>query len=454
MFYDRLRAKAEKYAATSTPTNTLIPIGSCIAPAYKDLLQDIRAGNHSNYFLPGGRGSGKSSFVSLELIDGIMADPTGTANAMVIRKYANTLRESVYSQLQWAISALNANNLWQSTLSPLSLIYKPTGARIYFRGLDDPTKLKSIKPAKGYFKYLWIEELSEINGANTLRNVRQSIIRGSEKCISFNTFNPPQSKINWVNQYILSPDDNTLVFSTTYEMLPGEWLGQDFIDEAERLRAVNPTAYEHEYHGIPVGTGAEVFDNLDVRELSDEEINTHSDFIYCGLDFGYSQDPAAFIRLAYDRKREIIYLLDEIYQTRLSNRELANLIKEKGYDVTGVQRRLGAIGGYANYGEKQTIFCDSAEPKSISDLQFEGIRAIGAHKFPGSVRYGVSWLQHRTITIDPKRTPHALKELSEYQYIINRDGEVTNDLPDKGNHTIDAVRYALDGIINQRKYPA
>ena len=222
----------------------------------------------------------------------------------------------------------------------------------------------------------------------------------------------------------------------------------------KRLKSVNPTAFEHEYHGIPVGTGAEVFDNLVIKELSDEEINNHADYIFCGLDFGYSQDPAAFIRLAYDRKREIIYLLDEIYQTRLSNRELANLIKEKGYDVTGVQRRLGAIGGYANYSEKQLVYCDIAEPKSISDLQFEGIRAIGAHKFPGSVRYGVSWLQHRTITIDPKRTPHALKEFSEYQYIINRDGEVTNDLPDKNNHLLDSGRYALSTVISKGKNPA
>ena len=129
-----------------------IDVTQHIAPVYLPLHEDIQAQQHQYYNLPGGRGSGKSSFCGLEIVDGIMKDPTGQSNAIVFRRTANTMRESVFSQIAWAIDVLDVNDLWRGNVSPMSWTYKPTGAQIIFRGLDDSSKLKSIKPRRGFFR--------------------------------------------------------------------------------------------------------------------------------------------------------------------------------------------------------------------------------------------------------------------------------------------------------------
>lgn len=183
-------------------------------------------------------------------------------------------------------------------------------------------------------------------------------------------------------------------------MIPPEWLGDSFIYEAERLREINPTAYLHEYMGEPTGTGGEVFPNVEVREITDAEISNMG-YIYQGLDFGFAADPAAFVRTAYGRKTDTIYFLDEIYKRGMSNRQLAETIKEKGYDVT----EEPGMSLFGEYGPRRALVtCDCAEPKSISDLCNYGIKAIGCHKEPGCVEYRTKWLQHWRIVIDPART--------------------------------------------------
>ena len=146
--------------------------------------------------------------------------------------------------------------------------YLPTGQKIIFKGLDKAAKSKSIKVPFGYIGYLWFEEFDEFAGEEEIRKVQQSVVRGGNDFVVFKSMNPPKSRQNWANDYIEKEKlrEDTLVSQTTYLTSPIEWLGQQFIDDAEWLKMVNPKAYEHEYLGIPIGNGTEVFDNLEIRQ--------------------------------------------------------------------------------------------------------------------------------------------------------------------------------------------
>lgn len=435
MYYDRLRQRVERATAQRKRRREAarlldsLDIKRHIAEVYHPVHDDIKAGAHSIYNLPGGRGSGKSSFVGIEIVEGVMSDPSGLSNAVVFRKVGRTLRDSVYNQISWAIDTLGVSHLWRGTVSPMEYTYTPTGAKIIFLGLDDASKRKSIKPPRGIFRYIWFEEFNELNGENFVRSVIQSCVRGGDGFIQFRSFNPPISARDWANELIAIPDKRALTVKTNYTQMPPEWLGEAFIEEAERLLEVNPAAYQHEYMGEPIGSGGEVFPNLTIRTITDEE--AAAGYIYQGQDFGFAVDPACFVRLAYDRKRETIMLLDEIYACRKSNTWLAEQIIERKYNM-------------------EYVTCDSAEPKSIADLRDMGIAAVGCTKYPGCVEYRIKWLQHRNIIIDPERTPNAYREFTRYCYESDKDGNLISSLPDKDNHSIDAVAYALDRVIGKR----
>lgn len=417
-----------------------------IAPIYHALHDDIVRGDHEFINLPGGRGSGKSSFCALEIVAQIMKDRTGQSNALIVRKWAVTLRGSCFSQIDWAINTLGVADRWQHTFQPLQFVYE-TGQVIRLTGLDDAGKLKSIKPSKGYFRFLWIEEFSEIVGEPELRNLQQSVLRGGDRFCVFRSFNPPISAANWANVYINRPDDRAVTLLTTYKDIPAAWLGQAFIDEAERLKEINPAAYSNEYLGLACGNGSEVFPNLTIRAITNEEYDAVQ-YVYAGLDFGFSSDPAAFIRVGYDRKTETVVFLNEIYKRQLSNRDIYDLI------VNNDLNKWGNDPGYQSpffgtvHASQTLIVCDSASPKDISDLAKMGLRAVACHKEAGCVTRRIRWLQHRKIVIDPKRTPNAAREFQNYCYDVDkRTGEILSSVPDRDNHTIDAAAYALDRII-------
>lgn len=456
MYYDalksRVKAVKQRKQQEQEARALLDSLDVCqhIASVYLPIHADIEAEAHQYYNLPGGRGSCKSSFASLEIVNGIMKDTTGHSNAIVFRLVAGTMRESVFSQISWAIDTLGVGRLWRGTVSPMRYEYIPTGAQIIFRGLDNTSKLKSIKPKKGTFRFIWFEEFSELPGPNFTRNVLQSVMRGQgSKFVVFRTFNPPISKNNWANLLIQEPDERALTRSTDYTMIPPEWLGEAFLYEAERLKKLNPKAYEHEYLGHPTGTGGEVFPNLEIRTITDEEIN-NMEYIYQGLDFGFAVDPAAFLRVSYDRKHDTVFFLDEIYKRGLSNKQLSSEIKERGYHKGDGMGYISPTYGFMSTEKKKIITADCAEPKSINDMRNEDLRVVGCHKEPGCVEYRVKWLQHRRIVIDPARTPNAYREFVNYEYETDKDGNFLSRLPDEDNHTIDACAYALDSLIYRR----
>lgn len=257
----------------------------------------------------------------------------------------------------------------------------------------------------------------------------QSTMRGGERFWNFESYNPPISRDNWANidSEVERPDRMRL--KTTYLQAPAAWLGERFLIEAAQLKAENERAYQHEYLGMAVGTGGNVFDNLELREITDDEI-AGFDRIYQGVDWGWYPDPFAFVRLHYDRARETIYLIDEIYQNKLTNEASAKIIKDRGYTDA-------------------YIICDSAEPKSAADFRAAGLPAREAVKGPGSVDYGYKWLQRRKIVIDRRRTPHAYDEFVHYEYERNKDGEIISGYPDANNHAQDATRYALEPVMRR-----
>lgn len=409
-------------------TTSNIRLSEKISPAFYGVHHAIKKRTYSEFKLKGGRGSTKSSFISIEVILELIKNPA--MHAVILRKVANTLRTTVYNQYLWAIIELGVYDAFKCTVSPMEMTYKKTGQKILFFGLDDPGKIKSLKVPFGYVGIVHFEELDQFAGAEEVRNVEQSLLRGGRLFFNFKSFNPPITVSNWANKDVLTQKPGVLVHHSTFETTPKEWLGPKFLEDAAFLKETNPRAYEHEYLGVPTGTGGSVFENVETRPITDTEFQRF-DKIYMGVDWGWYPDPFAFVRLHYDSAHETIYFLDELYLNKQPNETTGQKIKDKGY-----------LDAY--------ITCDSAEPKSVNDFRSMGLPAKEAIKGPGSVDYGMKWLQRRKLIIDPRRTPNAAREFTEYEYERDKNNEIISGYPDKDNHIIDATRYALERIMGKR----
>lgn len=406
-----------------------------IAPSFYKVHHDIKQDKHTHYWFKGGRGSTKSSFIGTEIPLNMMKDAEKGiySNAVIFRRVKEVLRSSVFEQILWSIEKLGVTSKWKISYSPLKLTYIPTGQEILFRGADNPKKVKSIKVSKGYIKYIWFEEVDEFENYDKIRNINQSLMRGGPKFFVFYSFNPPESQRNWANMEVLDERTDKYVHHSDYRSVPKDWLGEQFIIEAEHLKKVNITKYEHDYLGAVTGTGGEVFLNVTIRKITDEEISNF-DRIKRGLDWGYAQDPFAYIVMHYDKTRKRLYIFKEIYQTRLSNSKAAEKIKQLDPN-------------------SKTIIADSAEPKSIKDLKDLGLKVRGAKKGPDSVDYGIKFLSEEIeeIIIDSDRCPNAAREFLGYETEKDKDGNFKGEYPDKNNHTIDAARYAMEDEIRQNR---
>ncbi|MBQ2751335.1 MAG: PBSX family phage terminase large subunit [Oscillospiraceae bacterium] len=405
-----------------------------IAPSFFEAHLAVKERKFTHFWLPGGRGSGKSSFVSIELILSIMRDAKNGehTHALAVRRFSATLRESVFAQLLWAVQMLGVRELWETAVSPFPrMVYLPTGQSILFRGLDDPSKLKSLKTEKGSIAYLWVEEASEAESAEKLRSILQSVMRGNSHFTAFYSFNPPKEKNHWINLELEQSAlrDDTEVIKSDYRSVDESWLGEGFLAEAEHLKKVSPERYRHEYLGEAIGSGAEVFKNVTIRCIEDDEMKRF-DKIRRGIDWGYAADPFAYNVCHLDSGRRRLYIFFELHKIGISNREAALEVKKQ-----------------AGSGK---ITCDSAEPKSIDEFKSYALRASGAKKGPDSVSYGIKWLAGLDeIIIDPERCPYTAKEFRSY-CLKETDGVVSSGYPDRDNHHIDAVRYACEEDMSRR----
>lgn len=408
-----------------------------MAKSFIDVYRSIINREYIEYWLEGGRGSTKSSFAGEIIIELLENNPNMCA--IVIRRYTNTLKDSVGAQLEWAVSELNDTYPWLTDeytfkKSPLEAVKKETNQRIYFRGTDDPGKIKSIKPPKGmYIGIIWYEEFDQIQGMNAVRKINQSIVRGGEDFIQLYTYNTPASRQHFVNKEKRIPKKTRLVHLSDYRSVPKEWLGQAFIDEAEFIKETAPTIYENEYLGLETGDGGNVFENLELREITDEEIS-HFDRLYKGIDWGWYPDPFAYNNMHFDMARRTLYIFDELRCNKTSNEDTWKKLQEKGVTSSDL------------------ITADSAENKSIGDYKNYGAFIRGAEKGPNSVEYSMKWLASlNKIIIDPVRCPGTATEFSEYELEKDKDGNIITGYPDKNNHNIDAVRYRIRMYMEEER---
>lgn len=423
-----------------------INIKDLIIPMYDDVLTDILQHEHTHYVFAGGRGSTKSSFIS-EAIPLLMIQ-NSDVHACVFRKVANTLKTSVFEQMQWGIEQLGLSKYFKFTKSPMTITLKTTGQQIMFFGLDDAGKIKSLKMSFGYIGITWFEELDQYSGENELRKVTQSTMRGGCKFWDFRSFNPPISNLNWANEYAEDAEINrkdTLVIRNTYLDVPADWLGKQFFDEADYLKSVNERAYIHEYLGKAIGTGGNVFENVSdmdmtrLVEAGSTMVPLYKTFsnIYNGLDWGFAKDPTQFVKMHLDVRRHDLYIYDEYRTHGTRNIDIFETLYKSSIPPHIMMSEL--------------LTADSAEEKSIADFRAYGAFIRAAEKGPDSVRYGIKWLQSLAhIYIDKRRCPYTFKEFAQYEYDRDKDDNIISAYPDRDNHSIDAVRYALERFYKRR----
>ena len=391
-----------------------------------------------NIVCKGGRGSGKSSDIAHIVTQLLMRY---AVNAVGIRYVDNTLEQSLYEQMKWAIEQQGVSHLFKFNKSPLRITYKPRGNYMIFRGAQNPERIKSLKDSKFPFAIGWIEELAEFKNEDEVTTITNSLLRGELDdglfYKFFYSYNPPKRKQSWVNKkYETSfQPKNTFIHHSTYKDNP--FISKEFLSEVEAARARNPRRAEWEYDGKAIGSGVVPFDNLRIEAGSiTDEMVANFDNIRQGLDYGYATDPLAFVRWHYDKKRNCIYAIDELYEVKCSNRRAAQWIKSNKYHY-------------------QDIIAE-VEPKSNAEMRNEHdiskIRQVT--KGPDSVEYGEKWLDDLdAIYIDPIRTPNIAKEFENIDYQTDRDGNPKPRLEDKDNHTIDATRYAFNDDMRKQPEP-
>jgi phage terminase large subunit len=396
-------------------------------------LPEIVGEGYGNYWrfkgryrvVKGSRASKKSTTTAMNMIYRIMKYPQ--SNVLVVRKTFRTLQDSCFAQLKWAIRRLNVEEYFDYKYSPLEIVYKPTGQKILFRGLDDPLKVTSVTVNVGYLCFLWIEEAYEITNESDFDMLDESI-RGEVPDELFKqitmTFNPWNER-HWIKKRFFDAPKDPDIFTLTTNYKINEWLDKSDLKVFERMKENNPRRYQ------VAGLGQwGIIDGLVYENWSEQEYNFDvvKDLkIVCGLDYGYTNDPTALFVGFLDRDNKKLYVWDELYQKGLSNRQISDKIKDMGYG-------------------KERITADSAEPKSNDELNYLGLRVTGAKKGADSIMNGIQWIQELKIIIHP-RCVNFITEIGNYSWASDKFGNKLNKPMDEFNHEMDAMRYALEKYI-------
>lgn len=374
----------------------------------------------------GSRASKKSTTTSMNMIYRIMKYPN--SNGLVVRKTYRTLKDSCFSQLKWAIHRLGVEQYWRATVAPLELTYLPTGQKILFRGLDDPLKVASVTVDTGVLCFLWIEEGYEIlreSDFNMLdESIRGEVPDGLFKQITI-TMNPWNDR-HWIKKRFFDAEDDPDIFTLTTNYMCNEWLDASDLALFDRMRENNPKRYRVAGLGEWGVVEGLVFENVEERPFDIEAVrNDENCTMLFGLDFGYTNDPTALFVGAIDKTKGIIYVMDEIYKKRLTNKQIYKEIARKGY-------------------ESEYIVADSAEPKSIAELKHYGLYNIKrSRKGKDSVLNGIQFIQDFKIIVHPQCV-NFMTEVLNYQWDEDKQGVKLNRPIDDFNHLIDAMRYSLE----------
>lgn len=376
----------------------------------------------------GGRGSIKSNFWGNLAYETIRQDPQ--AHVVYTRRFKVDLRSSVYNQFMKTVIRYQDLDNWDFKQSPMCAVYKPTGQMVMFAGADKPISLKSFNVPFGYVKMLIHEECDEMAGVEQMDNIEDTFLRADTPALDIKIFNPPKSKNNFMNEYTeeCKNKPQTRICHSYYYNVPVKWLGKRFFERAEWFRIHKPLYYKNNYLGEVTGTGGGIFDNLEIRKISDEELMTF-DTVNHGLDFGYTH-PQVFCQNYYDYETDTLYIFGEVYSKKCKNSTFARKIKK-----------------FMNV----EIICDSARPDGIAEMQDWGFNAIGAKKRWGSGKgrdYCWEWLQRcNKIVIDPERCPNTESEFKKAEHEQLPDGSFSDAYPTLEEDTIMANIYALNRII-------
>ena len=432
-----------------------IDSNTLFAPVYNAAFRSILAHTKERYTFTGGRASCKSSFISICIVLLIVKKPE--YNALIIRKTANTLRRSVFEQIVWAIRFLGLSSKFKiprSSTAALPITYtRKNGVTqsIIFAGSDDPEKIKSIKVASGYFAILWAEEKTEFSERD-LQNIRISALRGGKTFYIFESYNPPSAVRHWCNAEARTIDKNRAIIHTTYKDIPAEWLGEAILHDIEHTKETNDRAYRNIYLGEATGTGLNVFENIELREITDKEIDT-LEYFYYGIDWGYSPDPFMWVEMAYNARKATLYILDELRLIKHGNLQAHEALKEKLLRKFPDAKKYEHADGRVTYDFMNDRIRADTDAKDIADFFTYGWNILMAEKgrFRGELgrKVGYKWLQSLDkIIIDPVRTPRAADEFTLYEYQIDkRTGDILSGYPEgQPDHAMAAVRYAMADV--------
>lgn len=350
------------------------------------------------------------------------------SNGLCVRRYSNTLRDSVFSDLKWAIHRLGVDSYFDCTVSPMQITRRKTGQKILFRGLDDGLKITSISVDKGVLCWVWIEEAYEITNEDDFNkldlSIRGEVPEGYFKQITL-TFNP-WSATSWLKKrFFDEPDENTFLKTTTWQC--NEWLGDDDRDIFRQMKVNNPRRYRIEGEGEWGIAEGLIYTNVIFTDFDVDEIRAIPDIKSAfNLDFGFT-DPNAFVCELIDNTDMKIYIFDEWYQTGVTNKIIAEQIKKMGY------------------GNRQ-IVCDSAEPKSIAELRNEGICAVPSRKGRDSVNHGIQLIQNYQIVVH-SRCAEFKKEIQNYCWAKDKNGNLTDKPDHEFSHGMDSMRYGVAKLL-------
>lgn len=415
------------------------------APVYNRAFKSIMNHTHERWTFDGGRASCKSSFISIVIVILIVLFPN--YNAVIVRRFSKSMRYSVFEQIVWAIDKLHMRRskgkkqgfkIPRSRTAALPITYIRKNGKeqqILFVGLDDPEKSKSMKISTGYIAILWVEEKTEVDPAD-LHNLKISALRGGDIFYMFESYNPPSATRHWCNAEARQDDPRRMLIHTTYLDIPAQWLGDMILHDIEQTKKNSPKAYENIYLGKATGTGRNIFENIQLREITDEEIASWNGETLQGIDWGYFPDPYAYGSMYYDEKTATLYIWDELY-----------LYKHGNYEAFEATREHMEAHGMSIYDDRQ--IADSAEPKSVADYRRWGGDTRGAIKGKGSRDAGFKWLQGlRAIVIDQRRAPHAADEFTLYEHEIDRrTGEILAGYPEgQPDHFLALTRYATERV--------
>lgn len=432
-----------------------------ISPTFCEVSRAIDLGQANRIMLKGGRGSTKSSYAYQKILDVFLHRPH--AQWVCGRRYANTLRRSCFANVLWAIAKRGMTVGkpgegcdFDKTTSPMEITYNKTGQKILFYGLDEPEKLKSItfEDPKAKIELLLLEEYNQLACAEDARNVRQSVFR-SDYSLEIDVYNPSPDDMQWTNQEARVEEPGKLVHHSSYLDVPEEFIGKRFIEQAEQLKSINAKAYANEYMGEETGLTGTVFENVVAQSITYED-RIQMKWIRCGVDWGYQNDPFVWLMVGYDRKTRTLYIIDEVFNTETLDDANIEEVKRHLIDRDDKGQPIYTNEGkpvYNKHKAQNEIRADAAAPKDIATWRHAGMAITGASKRV-PVDDGIRWLQKRkAIVIDRERCPLAFQEFSRYRAKEDPDDGRFLGYPDKDNHTIDAVRYAVFDLIADPDIP-